>query len=144
MACALLVRRLLRQWTSNRRQVPRSRCCGGFSNHPRPLIMDFMTKSRKYLKEGDLLQASEKGWAAAAQSVKAFGPWGWEHGGHRQLFRVVGRLAEETKNENGDIRSMFHVASSLHQNFYEDWLGETEIQHCLDKVENFINILSRL
>ena len=127
MACAL---RLLRR---------------GFSNHPRPLVLDFMAKSRRYLKEGDLLQASEKGWAAAAQSVKAVAhDRGWEHGGPRQLLRVVGRLAEETKNENGDIQSMFHVASSLHQNFYEDWLGETEIQHCLDEVENFINILSHL
>ena len=31
----------------------------------------FLTKAGGYLAEGDLLQASEKGWGAAAQMVKA-------------------------------------------------------------------------
>lgn len=32
---------------------------------------DFLTKARNYLAEGDLLQASEKGWGAAAEVVGA-------------------------------------------------------------------------
>ena len=32
---------------------------------------DFLTKAYKYFEEGDLVQASEKGWGAAASMVKA-------------------------------------------------------------------------
>ena len=32
---------------------------------------DFLAKSREYLTQGDLHQASEKGWGAAAHLVKA-------------------------------------------------------------------------
>ena len=103
--------------------------------------MDFMAKSRKYLEEGDLLQASEKGWAAAAESVKAVArKRGWDHHGHRELFTVVGRLSKETKNR--DIQSSFVTANMLHTNFYEGWLNEEQVAGCLDDVETFINSLS--
>ncbi len=32
---------------------------------------DFMTRANRYLDDNDLHQASEKGWGAAAQMVKA-------------------------------------------------------------------------
>ena len=32
---------------------------------------DFLAKSREYLTQGDLHQASERGWGAAAHMVKA-------------------------------------------------------------------------
>ena len=45
---------------------------------------DFMAKAQAYLAEDDLLQASEKGWGAAAQMVKAAAEMrGWPHKNHR-------------------------------------------------------------
>ena len=67
-----------------------------------------LSQARTELAAGDVRQASEKGWGAAAQIVQAIAARrDWEHQGHRELFRAVDRL--------------FDVASALHINFYEDW-----------------------
>ena len=61
---------------------------------------DFLERARAYLDDGDLLQASEKGWGAAAQMVKAVAETrGWRHQDHRSLYGVVNRLASEA----GDV-----------------------------------------
>ena len=58
---------------------------------------DSLTKAKAYLEQDDLLQASEKGWGAAAQMVKCIAESrGWRHEVHRELYQVVGRLSEET------------------------------------------------
>ena len=83
---------------------------------------DFLAKAEEALAQDDLLQASEKGWGAAARMVKAVAEGrGWEHSGHRELFQVVNRLA----NESGDLelRHLFHITNSLHSNFYENWMA---------------------
>ena len=60
---------------------------------------DFMEKARAYLAEDDLLQASEKGWGAAAQAVKAIAEArGWRHKAHADLYRAIDRLCQETGN----------------------------------------------
>jgi hypothetical protein len=49
----------------------------------------FLAKSREDLGKGDLHQASEKGWGAAARMAKAVATaQGWEYGRHDQ-FSVV-------------------------------------------------------
>ena len=80
---------------------------------------DMLSQARDAVGRGDLLQASEKGWGAAAHMVKAVAERrGWQHAGHRELYVAVNRLAQET--DDGHIRTMFHVAGSLHGNFYEN------------------------
>ena len=104
---------------------------------------EFLAQARAELAQGDSMQASEKGWGAAAQMVKAVAQQrGWEHQGHRQLFSAVRRLRSETANE--DIRRLFDVANSLHVNFYEDWREPETIQEALDDVERFLNLLEPL
>ncbi|PKB80659.1 MAG: hypothetical protein BZY88_08420 [SAR202 cluster bacterium Io17-Chloro-G9] len=103
---------------------------------------EFFTKAEAALAQGDLLQASEKLWGATAHMVKAAAERrGWEHSGHRELFQVVNRLA----NESGDLefRHLFHTANSLHSNFYENWMSEDwieagaqQVMQLLEKLEN--------
>ena len=46
-----------------------------------------LEQARNELAEGDTRQASEKGWGAAAQLVKAIAEQrGWEHKTHRQIW----------------------------------------------------------
>ena len=72
------------------------------------------------LARGDSRQASEKGWGAAAQMIKAIASnRGWRHDSHASLYRVVGRLVKETGDDA--IRGLFSTANALHQNFYENW-----------------------
>ena len=104
---------------------------------------EFLAQARDELAQGDFMQASEKGWGAAAQMVKAVAEQrGWEHQGHRQLFTAVRRLRDETGSE--DIRRLFDVANSLHVNFYEDWQEPQSIQEALDDVERLLNLLAPL
>ena len=67
---------------------------------------------------------------------------GWEHGGHRQLFRIVRLLQDETGNP--EIRRLFNTANSLHANFYEDWLEPESVADRLDDVARFIDLLEPL
>ncbi len=72
------------------------------------------------LAEGDSRQASEKGWGAAAQMIKAIAQErNWEHDSHASLYRTIDRLVKETGDDN--IHNRFGVANGLHQNFHENW-----------------------
>ena len=56
---------------------------------------DFLEKGRKYLAEGDLHQASEKGWGAAAHMAKAVAAArGWEYDSTRTSVRCCIRLVQ--------------------------------------------------
>ena len=73
------------------------------------------------LDRGDTRQASEKGWGAAAQAVKAVAQGrGWEHNTHGDLFRAVRLLGAEPGNT--ELTGLFGSANTLHVNFYENWL----------------------
>jgi len=81
-----------------------------------------LDKAREALAQGDLLQASEKGWGAAAQITKAVGQSrGWPHTSHRLLFETMQRLVDETGDRT--IRQLFMSGHGLHINFYEQTFG---------------------
>ena len=99
-----------------------------------------IAQARAELQAGNLLQASEKGWSAAAQAVKSVAETrGWPHNGHRQLFQAIGRLVEETGDE--DIRIAFGLAGFLHTNFYEGWLGREAVEAHLSQVAGLVEKL---
>ena len=101
---------------------------------------DFMAKAWKYLDEGDLAQASEKGWGAAAQMVKAAAESrNWRHNGHAELYRAIDRLSDDEQ-----LRALFHAASSLHINFYEGWLPREMVRNGLAQVTELVGKLERL
>ena len=99
-----------------------------------------MAKAYKYLEEGDLVQASEKGWGAAAQIVKAIAEErGWPHRHHRLLYDIVEDLVEETGDETLD--NLFDHACRLHPNFYENWMRPRAVRRALLGVEQFLGKL---
>lgn len=103
----------------------------------------FLNQARSELEQGDLVQASEKGWGAAAQIVKATAEQrGWRHQSHRDLFQVVERLAEEM--DDNALIDLFQVASSLHMNFYEGWQTRQMVGRALMSIETFVSRLEQL
>ena len=107
------------------------------------IAAEFLVKARGYLGEGDLLQASEKGWGAAAQMVKAVAEArDWRHQTHADLYRVVSRLADELADER--LQVLFHSANALHQNFYEGWMPAESAAAGLSAVEEFAGRLADL
>ena len=94
---------------------------------------NFLAQARQELAAGDLPQASEKGWGATAQILKAIAELrGWEHGRHRHFLRIASRLRAETGD--GDIHRLFGSASLLHENFYEDEMQAEDVADILDNV----------
>ena len=103
----------------------------------------FLARAHAYLADDDLRQASEKGWGAAALSVKSVAQSrGWRHGGHRRLFSVITRLVEETGD--GDLRVAFNAANALHTNFYEGWLDRENVEANLASVVELVEKLDAL
>ena len=99
--------------------------------------MIFLAQSSTELAQNDIRQASEKGWGAASQMVKAIASErSWPHNDHRALYRAVGRLANEIDDQN--LRRLFNIAGQLHTNFYEGWLDRADIELLLQDVRTFV------
>ena len=102
--------------------------------------IELTDRAGTYLEIGDLRQASEKGWGAAAQLVKAVAEnWkdaGVTHGRHQDLRALVAGLA--TADREPDLDMMFHAAQDLHENFYEDNLPPYIVDLNLRQVNGFI------
>ncbi len=104
---------------------------------------ELLRKAQEALAQGDLVQASEKGWGAAAQMVKAVAESrGWPRNGHRLLFETVGRLAQETGDPG--LRELFLAANALHTNFYEGWLTREDVALALERVRQLLERLRPL
>ena len=103
----------------------------------------FLVQARAELTAGDLPQASEKGWGAAAQMLKAVAEQrGWEHGKHRHLSRVASRIRSEMGDR--DVYRFFSVANDLHGNFYENEMSPEDIAESLDDVQALLDRLGTL
>ena len=99
----------------------------------------FLQQAQEEFEKNDLLQASEKGWGAAAQMVKAVAVLrGLNHQTHRQLFHVVDSL------ENERVDSGFAIANALHINFYEGWLGRRQVGEYLAAVNTLVRTLDEI
>ena len=79
----------------------------------------FLEKAREELAAGDLEQASEKAWGAAAMIVKTVADQrGIPHTSHNGLWQIVGDLGVETGDD--ELSALFGFANALHKNFYEN------------------------
>lgn len=100
----------------------------------------FLAQAREELAAGDLPQASEKGWGATAQILKAIAAQrGWERNRHRHYHRIVSRL--RAKTGDGDIRHLFNTASALHENFYDNYMQIDDVADGLDDAEALLDKL---
>ncbi len=110
--------------------------------HYRGLSAEYLRKARAHLDEGDLPQASEKGWGAAAVLVKAAAEQrGWRHNAHRHLWRAVRSLADEAGDP--EVLRQFGLAEALHVNYYEDRLAAERVALYLDEIERLIQRLQQ-
>ena len=97
----------------------------------------FLNQAFEELSRDDLRQASEKGWGAASQALKAYAEErGLEHDRHAQFYGVVRRLISEADDD--DIQRQFGVATDLHTNFYEGEFGERQVRVGLEDVSSLV------
>ena len=77
---------------------------------------DFLAKSREYLAQGDLNQASEKGWGAAAHMVKAVAiAQGWKYERHSDFSQVLNSAYLATNDDR--IRLLRGIPNEMHGNY---------------------------
>ena len=101
---------------------------------------EYMARAEDYLRQGDLVQASEKSWGAAACALKFIAEQrDWQHQSHSLLFDISNQVAEELGR--ADLRDMFQSAKSMHQNFYENWEPEEGVEYAVGRIKNFLSEL---
>ena len=106
------------------------------------LARDFLERSKAYLEQDDLHQASEKGWGAAAHIVKAVAAANnWEYEYHDQFESVV--INARQRYRQPSLLEMSRAAESLHRNYYRRalLLNAEIIRRDVEQVERMVNIL---
>ncbi len=102
----------------------------------------FLRQAQEELANNDLRQASEKGWGAASQMIKAVAQVRrWEHDEHRYLSAVVSELATEDRDE--ELITCYDLAQELHRTFYEGSTNTFAVTLRLRQVETLMNKLRR-
>lgn len=117
---------------------------------PEELSNRYLELSRKYLRQaheelerGDLSQASEKAWGAAAESLKSLAVQrGWNHKSH-PLLRDI---ATHTYMEFGRPRLMelFRLLEGAHFNYYEHQLENEDVLLVLAQCRELVGLLDEI
>ncbi len=103
----------------------------------------FLAQAYDELERDDLHQASEKGWGATSQIVKAVADMrDVDHKGHGQLIAIARTLSAE--QQDPEIRHHFNAGAELHTNFYEGYYDRGEVEDRLGKVSSFVDRLEGL
>jgi hypothetical protein len=105
--------------------------------HYRRLNGKFLRDAQELLRSGDVVQASEKFWGAAAEIVKAYAASrGLRTRTHGALWQVVIDL--DQKHPSLSLLRDFNQAGYLHSNFYEDELRPEAVRVAGDVVREFV------
>ena len=114
-----------------------------YSGDHAQICAEFLRLSRQYLANGQLLQASEKGWGAAAHAAMLIaGIRNWNYTEHWEFDgEVMPQLARETGDS--EVHRWGRSANELHRNFYRDSKDEQQIAECLADVANLVNLIRR-
>ena len=96
------------------------------------------------LARGELEEASNKLWGAAAHAIKAAAEMrGWPHGAHALLEETVDRLVHE-ENAPMHIWGQYMMASAYHRRFYGGPPPANGIRYGKEIISEFIRTLESL
>ena len=96
------------------------------------------------LARGELEEASNKVWGAAAHAVKAAAERrGWPHNAHSLLEDAVYRLVHE-EGAPPHLFGQYMMASAYHQRFYGGPPAADGIRYGRDIIAEFVGTLERL
>ena len=106
---------------------------------------DFLAKGWEYLAAGDMHQASEKGWGAAAWMTKAVAvAQNWRYDQHAHFNVVLNNALVLTGNER--LLALRGIANELHRNYYtrKQFLNTSIIRRELNAAGELLDILEPL
>jgi len=96
-----------------------------------------LEEAREELEEGDVRQAAEKLWGAAALAVKAYAWWrsGKRLTSHKELWEYKRRLEDELGEW---VHDAWANAAEMHICFYEGWCTEKDVEAALKRIEKLV------
>ena len=101
---------------------------------------ELLMNARLELAEGDLLQASDKAWGAAAFAIKAVAEKRrWFNEADWKLERAAVIIADELADPN--IRRCYSLARLVHFNFYRHEYTAREVEQAIDAAADLVAIL---
>lgn len=93
---------------------------------------------------GELEEASNKVWGAAAHAIKTVAERrGWPHGAHRDLEEVVMRLVDD-EGAPSTLYTYYALANWFHSRFYGGPPDASIIRHGKTQIGDFIRMLESL
>ena len=105
--------------------------------HYQALSEKYLAEAKGFLSRGDLVQTAEKLWGAAALTIKMVAAKkGLKLERHSSLWDFVSKLSKESGDS--DIIRYFHVANSLHRNFYENQMNQEAMGIAEEDVEQLL------
>jgi len=105
---------------------------------------DLLREAREELGKGNVRQAAEKVWGAAALAIKAYAYWrdGRRLRSHGELWEYKRRLAKELGRW---VHNSWANATEMHVCFYEGWCAREDIEDALESVERLVReVASRI
>ena len=102
----------------------------------------YLARAEEELARGELRQASEKIWGAAALAVKAVAYKREKRRltSHGELWAYISKL----KQEDPALGDLWRTAISMRVNFYEGWAPEGEVREALQRVRELLGRLRKL
>ena len=103
---------------------------------------DLLRQARGELSKGDVRQAAEKVWGAAALSVKAYAEWreGRRLAGHGELWEYRRR----SERELGEwVYGAWMAANGMHVCFYEGWCSKEDVERAVRSVERLVKEVAK-
>ncbi len=114
-----------------------------FSDSYAAICQRLLRQAQEKLHIGDLIQASEEGWGAAAHAIKSVAEkWGWYHQRHYPLNAVVGFIAYERSRE--DLVTLYLHPTTMHFNYYEHELEADQVQTARNATKVFVDELEKI
>ena len=114
-----------------------------YSDRYAAISQRLLRDAQRELDLGDLIQASEKTWGAAAHAFKAVAEkWGWYHQGHHRLNAVVDFISIDQNRK--DLTDLYLRPRLLHVNWYEHELYEDTVQQAIEATEIFVAEMEKI
>jgi hypothetical protein len=99
---------------------------------------DLLEEAREELGKGNVRQAAEKVWGAAALAVKAYAYWreGMRLSSRGELWEYKRKLAREV---GGWVHNSWASAVEMHVCFYEGWCAPEDVESALEPVGRLVD-----
>ena len=98
---------------------------------------DLLDQAREELGKGDVRQAAEKAWGAAALAVKAYAMWreGRRLTSHRELWVYSKKMMDELGEW---VYDSWMAATGMHVCFYEGWCTRRHVEEALKRIQKLV------